>query len=78
MSGAGVASIGADCCLTPSENAKWSPSEFGVGSHCDMGRIPGICEQVEGLLRDEMWGLDGYWSAIGQLVLGGVSGPCGV
>ena len=32
VSGAGVASIGADCCLTPSENSKRSPSEVGVGS----------------------------------------------
>ena len=38
MSGAGVASIGADCCLTP--------SEVGVGSHCNMGRIPGVFARV--------------------------------
>ena len=43
---AGVASIGADCCLTPSEIAMRSPSEVGVGSCCDMGRMPGVFARV--------------------------------
>ena len=34
--------IGADCWLTPSENVKWSPSEFGVGRRCDIGRMYGV------------------------------------
>ena len=46
VSVAGVASIGADCCLTPSEIAMRSPSEVGVGSRCDMGRIPGVFARV--------------------------------
>ena len=46
VSGAGVASIGAYCCLTPSEIAMRSPSEFGVGSRCDMGRMPGVFARV--------------------------------
>ena len=46
MSGAGVAFIGADCCLTPSEISMRSPSEVGVGSRCDMGRMPGVFAQV--------------------------------
>ena len=41
-SASGVASIGADCWLTPSENGKRSPSEVGVGSRCDMGWMPGV------------------------------------
>ena len=46
VSGAGVASIGAGCCLTPSENAMRSPSEVGVGIRCDMGRMPGVFARV--------------------------------
>ena len=46
MSGAGVASIGADCCLTPSEIAMRSPSEVGVGSRWDMGRMLGVFARV--------------------------------
>ena len=46
MSGAGVVSIGADCCLTPSELAMRSPSEVGVGSRYDMGRMPGMFARV--------------------------------
>ena len=32
--------------MTPSENAKRSPSEFGVGIHCDIGRMPGVFARV--------------------------------
>ena len=46
MSGAGFASILADCRLTPSEFAMRSPSEVGVGIHWDMGRMPGVFAQV--------------------------------
>ena len=46
VSGAGVASIVADCCLTPSEVAMRSPSEVGVGSRWDMGRMPGVFARV--------------------------------
>ena len=42
MSGAGVVSIEADCCLTLSEITMRSPSEVGVGSRCNMGRMPGV------------------------------------
>ena len=44
--GAGVVSIGADCCLTSSEIAMRSPSEVGVGSRCDMGRMRGVFARV--------------------------------
>ena len=40
------AAIGADCCLTPSETAMRSPSEVGVGSRCNMGRMPGVFSRV--------------------------------
>ena len=46
VSGAGVASIVADCCLKPSEIAMWSPSEVGVGSFCDIGKMPGVFARV--------------------------------
>ena len=46
VSGAGVASIVADCCLTPSEVAMRSPSEVGVGSRWDMGRMSGMFARV--------------------------------
>ena len=46
VSGAGVASILDDCCLTPSEVAMRSPSEVGVGSRWDMGRMPGVFARV--------------------------------
>ena len=46
VSGARVVSIGADCCLTPSEISMRSPSEVGVGSCCDMGRMPGVFARV--------------------------------
>ena len=32
--------------MTPSENAKRSPSEVGVVRRCDMGRMPGVFERV--------------------------------
>ena len=46
VSEAGVASIEANCCLTPSEVAMRSPSEVGVGSLWDMGRMPGVFARV--------------------------------
>ena len=46
VSEAGVVSIVADCCLTPSEVAMRSPSEVGVGSRWDMGRMPGVFARV--------------------------------
>ena len=46
VSGAGVASIFSGCCLTPSEVSMRSPSEVGVGSRWDMGRMPGVFAQV--------------------------------
>ena len=46
VSGAGVASIVDDCCLTPSEVAMQSPYEIGVGSRWDMGRMPGLFARV--------------------------------
>ena len=46
VSGAGVASILADCSLTPSEVVMRSPSEFGVGGCWDMGRMPGVFARV--------------------------------
>ena len=46
MFGSGVALIGADCWLTPSENAKGSPSEVDVGIRCDIGRMPGVFARV--------------------------------
>ena len=32
--------------MTPSENAKQSPSEVVVGSRCDMGSMPGVFARV--------------------------------
>ena len=46
VSGSGVAFIVADCWLTPSENAKQSPSEFGVGIRCNIVRMPGVFARV--------------------------------
>ena len=46
VSGAGVDSIVADFCLTPSEVAMRSPSEVGVECRWDMGGVPGVFVRV--------------------------------
>ena len=46
VSGSGVASIGAGCCLTPSEISERSPSKVGLGSRWDVGRMPGVFARV--------------------------------
>ena len=76
VSGANVASIGAVCCLIPSEVAMQSPSVVGVGGRWDMGRMPGVfagvtlaCVRVAAL----MLAVD-----VGLVELYCVEGSCGV
>ena len=75
MYGAGVASIGADFCLTPSENAMRSPSKVGVGSRFGMGRMSGVfarvtlaCVKGAALMSAVDVGLVELWCALGSYV----------